>query len=653
VCRDNTTNLGSSNKKTGADGQESTRYYFWALSLAALIVALLAGGCSNQESLQSNNDSGKSGIVRPTTTAVSQAEFLPKYPVVPIPPDKDVLKFTNRLERIGNNLPKAFRAHEVGEEESFWVTDMPERTNYQVVARLEHITPNALWYVDSEVQLPTTGLTVAAQSYEQQVYPRLTTAFGDLGLPPGIRLSILNTPLRGVLGYTGSHDNYPETTHPYSNHRPMLYMDTSHLVIGNRQYLAVLAHELQHLIHSAADVNEEAWVNEGLSELATELAGYTSVNARVSSNQPPVSLTLWPENSPFISHHYIGAHRFFRYFLEHHGGTKNLPLLLQIPEDGIKGINAFLQLLGKQTTFTDVFGDWAVANLLGRHGEDPYSYKYPENSILPRQILSAGKTTKGSVAPFSTHYIAVLPNGSETTIEFQGKPTTKIISADPISGKHCWWSNRGDGIHSRLTREVDLLGVDAASLTFRVWSQIESEWDYAYVMVSSDGGTQWDILEGEHTTAENPMGNNFGFGYTGTSNGWLRENIDLAPYSGQKILLSFEYLTDDAVNGEGLCLDDIAIAEIGFFDNAEQEQDGWIPEGFMRTNNLLSQKYLVHKVEYLKDGSHQIQRMTLSTENSGKFTISGYGEQVEKVVVLVSSVTPTTSQEAGYTLRLP
>ena len=39
-------------------------------------------------------------------------------------------------------------------------------------------------------------------------------------------------------------------------------------------YETVLAHEFQHMVHWNNDRNEETWVNEGMSELAQEVAGY-------------------------------------------------------------------------------------------------------------------------------------------------------------------------------------------------------------------------------------------------------------------------------------------------------------------------------------------------------------------------------------------
>ena len=72
--------------------------------------------------------------------------------------------------------------------------------------------------------------------------------------------------------------------------RDTVYLDAA--TVRRRRYLAggTLAHEFQHLIHWAHDQDEEAWVEEGLSGYAEELAGYPDADpargARVSEGSP-------------------------------------------------------------------------------------------------------------------------------------------------------------------------------------------------------------------------------------------------------------------------------------------------------------------------------------------------------------------------------
>jgi len=53
-------------------------------------------------------------------------------------------------------------------------------------------------------------------------------------------------------------------------------------------------------------------------------------------------------------------------------------------------------------------------------------------------------------------------------------------------------------------------------------------------------------------------------GYNDVTDGWIEESVDLSDYSGKKIWLRFEYVTDAAVNGEGFFLDDVSVDAIGY-----------------------------------------------------------------------------------------
>ena len=184
-------------------------------------------------------------------------------------------------------------------------------------------------------------------------------------------------------------------------------------------------------------------------------------------------------------------------------------------------------------------------------------------------------------------------------------------------GTWCWWGNRGDSIDTTLTREFDLTNLSEATLEFMVWFDIEEGWDYAYVEASSDGGETWTILEGDHTTDENPVGNSYGHSYTGPSNGWLKERVDLTPFAGSRVLIRFEYITDAAVYENGLVIDDIAVPEIDFLDDAESDEE-WNALGFERIDNVVPVDYVVLVIERRRDGTDTVRRMEIDQDGRGK-----------------------------------
>jgi hypothetical protein len=204
-----------------------------------------------------------------------------------------------------------------------------------------------------------------------------------------------------------------------------------------------------------------------------------------------------------------------------------------------------------------------------------------------------------------------------------------------------------------LTRAFDLTAVEQATLQVSMWYEIERDWDYAYVEISTDGGQSWDILSGPSSTTSNPNGNSLGPAYTGASEGWIEERFDLDPYAGHQVLIRFEYVTDDAVNGPGWLLDDVCVPEIGFCDDFELGIGDWIAEGFVYSDNQVAQRYLVQLIllEQQASGSPlalRVVRMPLDDAQRGRLELLGLGSAVERAVLVVSALAPVTTEVASY-----
>jgi hypothetical protein len=96
-------------------------------------------------------------------------------------------------------------------------------------------------------------------------------------------------------------------------------------------------------------------------------------------------------------------------------------------------------------------------------------------------------------------------------------------------------------------------------------------------------------------------------------------------------------------------LDDITIPQIGYFDDAEAGDGGWVAQGFARIDNVLPQRYLVQAIEI--GDVPQVQRMSLDQANRGRLVIRDLGGTIDKVVLVVSGITPYTTEAAAYRLR--
>ncbi len=572
-------------------------------------------------------------------------------------PDRDVYALMRRL-RPDVELPPTSSPspeptpYEVGRTDTFWVADVEEGSAYQVDAELLYVSEYAYWYFQDGYQPRTRDLEAAALVFDTAIYPTVTTTFGSEWLP-GIdndpRLTILHTPLAGVAAYFSSANEYPASVSPYSNEREMIYVG-ARTYVGTPQYLGLLAHELQHLVHWASDSTEETWLNEGLSEVAKNLADYGFTFVRFFLEAPGTQLTTWPAGGESTLPYYGAATLFVEYLAQRYGGHENLGALVAQAEDGRESVTAYLQSLDYAATFRDVFRDWLVANYLDAfEPEERYAYDDLVVSVRPSTIVSDYGELSRTAPQYAGDYLEIRLASGDALLSFQGGATTPILPASAHSGDYCWWGNRGDSINSTLTTAVDLSQVETATLNFWTWYAIEESWDYAYVEASTDGGETWSVLEGGLASPESDLGIGFGPGYTGRSDGWQQETIDLSPYAGGEALLRFEYVTDEAVNDIGVCIDDVSIPEIGFMDDAE-EPGAWEAMGFVRTDNAAPQEYLVQVIE-LGDET-RVRQMAIDADGQGELVLSGFGDGLEKVIVIVAPVAPKTTQPSEYTLSV-
>ena len=553
------------------------------------------------------------------------------------------------ISRVVNPEPVSY---EMGRQDVFWVADLVDKEMYQVEAELLYVSEHAYWYFEKGFEPREETLVAAAQTFEEVIYPVVTGAFGT-EWTPGVdndpHMSILHSPLRAAAGYFSASDEYPREVYPFSNEREIFYMNTRSFSVGSTAYLGTLAHELQHAVHWASDPGEETWVNEGLSEVAKNLAGYGLSFISYFIASPATTLTTWPSNRGSTLPHYGAASLFMEYLARHYGGHDNLSGLVARPEDGIEGITAYLQSLGYEVTFQEVFRDWLVANYLDSHEIGVYSYDGLNVGVGLAATIQEHGHHSGTTPQYAGEYIEVRLDEGDVRVSFQGQVETPLLPTSAHSGSYCWWGNRGDSIDSTLTAGIDLSQVSRATLSFWVWYAIEESWDYAYVEVSTDGGQSWDILEGDLASPENPLGLSFGPGYTGQSGGWQQDSVDLTPYAGMEVLLRFEYVTDDALNEDGICIDDISIPETGYSDAAESE-GVWNALGFVRTDNRVPQSYLVQVIEMGNEIT--VREMPLDQDGNGSLVLRGFGVGLERAVVIIAPIAPKTTQPSSYVLSV-
>jgi immune inhibitor A len=568
-------------------------------------------------------------------------------------PERDLYQLAAALTPGGNfETPQVVNpnpvSYSVGRQDTFWLVDFQALNFYQRSFKLQLVSPQAYWYVEEGQNIQQSDLERSAEIFENDIYPLVTTAFGKEN-KPGIdndpHLNILHASLRNVGGYFSSADEYPQAINQYSNERETIYLNTGALAlrVGTSKYLSTLAHELQHAIHWAGDPGEDTWVNEGLSELAITIAGYQPDSIDQFLSRPTTSLVHWPLEQLNAAPSYGAASLFMHYLSEHYGGYRYLRRLVVEPSDGIHGIDAYLNALGYEATFRDVLQDWVVANVLDEN-QGIYGYEGLDINAIPQQSMDSFSEFSSEIPQYAAEYIELIDLVGPLRLHFRGMAENVLIPVE-VGEQGCWWSNAGDSISSTLTRAVDLRQVSRATLNYKIWYSIEEDWDYGYVEVSVDGGFTWDILDTPHTSPENPLGQGFGSGYTGESGGWINESIDLTPYAGQDILTRFHYVTDDAINGDGICIREIAVPEADLMNDI----NAWQSDGFLLTNNRLKQDYIVQVIE--KGERNRLTPIPLDSTNSGDVVISHLQGQ-DRVVVAVVALAPKTRQPASYILTI-
>jgi immune inhibitor A len=191
-------------------------------------------------------------------------------------------------------------------------------------------------------------------------------------------------------------------------------------------------------------------------------------------------------------------------------------------------------------------------------------------------VATPGETTTLTLGPAeynSTQPQAVLVNLPDKFVEWS--------IGEPYAGESFYYSDKGDNLRNEMTKAVTL----PAGATLSAWVNygIEEGYDYASLMVSTNGGDDWETVPTNLSTStveEN--------GIDGFSDGWVQLTADLSAYEGD-VLLGFSYITDGGVAEVGFMVDDIAISGQEL-DGAETDA-GWSFDGFKVTTGYESGWY--------------------------------------------------------------
>ncbi|GIK54696.1 MAG: hypothetical protein HND44_00305 [Chloroflexi bacterium] len=554
----------------------------------------------------------------------------------------------------------------VGTRQIITVNNTDTNVNTTAEFILQHVSDHAYFWFDA-----TPGLDEPSRRDLQEmgdgfdeIYERSRLYFGEEA-SPGVdgdpRIHIVNaSPLNlcdigpteldfcYLAGYFSSHDLIPQSVDPTSNAREMFVMNGRGF--GYPGYLDTLAHEFRHMIEANYDSNDWDWEVEGSAMLAEELVGYPGdgiYRANLFLQNPDQQLNRWTDGNtiPYYGQGYL----LNRYIFNRLGGEL-YRAFATYPGPAFTALDDLAQQYDLDFAGgLELWLDWLVA--LAIHNRPDAAEKYALADGVHTVRPDALPTSETTVYQYAADYYTI-PAGQKSALTFTGSNHVPLLPVLPTSGGHMWLANRANYSAARLTRAFDLTAVTQVTLTYDLYHDIEVGYDFAYVSLSTDGGQTWQPLAGaqmqgeavDHDPSESALTDRF---YTGTSDGWVQEAIDLSPYAGQEILLRFEYVTDPILTFGGLALDNIAIAEIGYVDDAESDM-GWTAEGFIRATGYVPQTW--HLIFITFDAAGPVVTPIAIREDNTAVIIPPNSTQDS--ILIVAATAPMTLLPAHYQLAV-
>jgi hypothetical protein len=592
-------------------------------------------------------------------------------------PDSDPYALACRLKGacgISPTVAAPSTPSQVGDTRKFWVMNSDTTENFQVDTSLRYITPHSYFWLQDGIDADNKDIAALMTAFEDKIYPTDRRFFGSEWTP-----GVDNDPhiyvlyVRGVGASTGGYYSTPDEFNPivrkYSNAAELFVFNADGESLTDEYTYGTLAHEFQHMIHWYLDRNEATWLNEGSSEVAAFLNGYTVGGVDFSYAQhPDISLTDWTSLSdcPEVTGaHYGQSFLFLTYFLDRFGNQATQALVkdqensLASVDDVLRGLKIMDRQSGALVTADDVVLDWMATLYLNDVSVGDGRYVYHNYPSAPQ--ISATQTIDkcprgpqdGSVSQYGPEYIDISCPGDHV-IAFAGSTVTPVLPVEAHSGRYAFWSNTGDESDMTLTRDFDFTGVNGPiAFSFWTWYDLEKGYDYLYLEASGDG-SHWNILKTSSCTDKDLSGNSYGCAYTARSGGgdtaqWINQSVDLSQYAGHSVQLRFEYVTDAALNGQGLLLDDLSIMAAGYTTDLEADDGGWKPNGFARIDNVLPQTF---RLLLIRKGANapSVQSIAVKPDQSADIPISLASG--ESATLIITGTQRFTRLPASYTLEV-
>lgn len=476
-------------------------------------------------------------------------------------------------------------------------------------------------------------------------------------------------------------------------------------------YESVFAHEYQHLIHADYDADEVNWVNEGMSDFAEILTGYSDPSLHVDemgydshtqaflgwlsvahpewnsipdATGPENSLTVWGDqgglDSAEIFEDYGFAYFFMTYVWSQGYGQDFFTAWHHNPVNSRDGLNATLAAFASADTFDTLLRDAVAAALVDGYIDNGASVSGASAADLSNNATEATIFFSGNAydtpgaPPYGSDYLPLGAGSGVSTLLFDGAENATVAPGPGwVTDPNGYWTNPDatglttypDNLDASIGHAVTV-GAAGATLTFDHYYQTELGWDFGFVQVSTDGGNSWSSLPCPGTTSDhNPdavaaIANNVP-GYTGPSDNPADPGTvgtAAAPVSVSCAVpagtthVSFRLMTDPAVTFDGWHVRNVLLNGAAIGPLAE-----WNTQGFY---NPLSFGWIFQLVgingtvdafgDVSAASSVVIVRPTLTATNT--YTLTGPDQAAlaasAQVVAIVTALSPENDQNGTY-----
>jgi hypothetical protein len=297
----------------------------------------------------------------------------------------------------------------IGQKEAFWVRNIATGQFDQVTAVLKASGKHCHIYVEESQNVSQKAIEKIEKRFDEEIYPTNTANFGNEARPGIDRDPKINLLLVDIQdGYTKVDDNYVAgyffagdqmyqsdfqgSSKTKSNEREILYIDTYPCDPEAEDYLEIVAHEFQHMIHYNRDKNEVTWVNEGCSQIAPVFCGFQPPgHYKLLKDDPDRSLNNWAQWNPMPDYGQVYLWNQFivdRFLPDYKKRASFFKTLVGSKRKSIGGYIEALQLLNY--SFTELFTDFSIANRINepRLGDGQYAYRH--NSLKKFKLPPTG-----------------------------------------------------------------------------------------------------------------------------------------------------------------------------------------------------------------------------------------------------------------------